>query len=69
MLKKKVKNRVLQKLFELKILGDPSRTGQKVYVDHVPSIELGVPPLKEEGIAAMATPPKVLVEPQQSPPS
>ncbi|CAI5687993.1 unnamed protein product [Oreochromis niloticus] len=59
--KKEIKGIILQRLVELKIF-----TGSDVCDGNVPSVEQGVQPLKED-VGAMATPPKIQVEPKVPP--
>ncbi|XP_043962798.1 uncharacterized protein LOC122825436 isoform X2 [Gambusia affinis] len=63
--KAEIKNIVVQKLVEIKVLGDPSK--MDVDVCDVPSVDLELPPSKDEGVAVMATPPRGLAEPQAPP--
>ncbi|XP_043968384.1 uncharacterized protein LOC122828679 isoform X1 [Gambusia affinis] len=63
--KAEIKNIVVQKLVEIKVLGDPSK--MDVDVCDVPSVDLGRPPSKDEGVAVLATPPRGLAEPQAPP--
>ncbi|XP_038137980.1 uncharacterized protein LOC119781550 [Cyprinodon tularosa] len=63
--KAEIKNIVVQKLIEIKVLADSSKMDIDV-CDH-PSVDLGLPSSKDEGAAVMATPPKGLAEAQAAP--
>ncbi|XP_038157608.1 uncharacterized protein LOC119794223 [Cyprinodon tularosa] len=63
--KAEIKNIVVRKLVEIKVLTDSSKMDVDVCDDS--SVDLGLHPSKDKGAPALATPPKELVEPRTPP--